>query len=553
MIDIDANKFEYDLTGLFWYYTPQNDEDKLLTDLIDKVCRAYLVDRSKNEKDKDRLIANLALSNDEQELVRKYGLMEHPNLEVSTRFNDVMLRFAHGKDKLDLRRKASDGYLKLYEETGTVLYFVRSIELRIVKKLYDKRFMEEFRRVVISTFIHPGWMTNILNIVKKNVDNGLENPYIKDILANYATKEPFMEVYWQDQYYDMLHKIGAIGDDNYHYQKALAWETCADKEVANRKEYTFNMATHQNYQKAFNEIVLIKNMYPQEFARIRDKYNGARKEFVEILSLYGIKIKYSIPKDIENYIRQQMATLNLNNVIEAIFAFEGITYYPAWTRYINELKDKFKEEADVIEKFFPQSQALNDEGNTTGISDFEHNTSLQAHRFVRCALMYHIYSLFLRVGEFHLDYSDELFFEVLKYKKPTFIEEERVQLWAKAYNLYFNGDVLEASHLLMPQFEHALHNLLEQIVDDVTMLDNDIQKEPTLTPILKGLQPYCNPALYDELYMFFVDGNDVNYRNVLLHGLMDVTGMLRHGAYLFYVANLLYMRGKDFLKLGNEE
>ena len=132
------------------------------------------------------------------------------------------------------------------------------------------------------------------------------------------------------------------------------------------------------------------------------------------------------------------------------------------------------------------------------------------------------------------------------------MEEERVQLWAKAYNLYFNGDVIEASHLLMPQFEHALHNLLEQIVDDVTMLDNDIQKEPTLVLILKGLKPYCNPALYDELYMFFVDGNDVNYRNELLHGLMDVMDILKHGLYLFYVANQLYMRGQDFLKLGEE-
>ena len=27
---------------------------------------------------------------------------------------------------------------------------------------------------------------------------------------------------------------------------------------------------------------------------------------------------------------------------------------------------------------------------------------------------------------------------------------------------------------------------------------------------------------------------------------------LRHGLYLFYVSNLLYMRGKDFIKLGEE-
>lgn len=100
-----------------------------------------------------------------------------------------------------------------------------------------------------------------------------------------------MEVYWQDQYYDMLHEIGAIGDDDYHYQKAIIWENCADKEVANKKVNTFSMATHQNYQKSYNEIVLVKSKYQQEFVRIMDKYNEAKKEFVEILSLYGVKIK----------------------------------------------------------------------------------------------------------------------------------------------------------------------------------------------------------------------------------------------------------------------
>ena len=553
MIDIDADKFEYDLTGLFWHYTPKDNEDKLLTELIEKVCCAYLVDRSKDGKDKDWLIANLALNNGEKELVKKYNLMEHPNLEVRTRFIDVMLRFAYGKDKLDLRRKASDGYLKLYTETGTVLYLVRSFELRIVKTLYDDQFLEEFRRVIVQTLTHPSWMTNILNTVKKNVESGLKNPYIKEILAAYATRVPFMDVYWQDQYYDMLYGIGAIVDDAYHYQKALAWETCADKEVANKKENTFSMATHQNYQKSFNEIVQVKGKYPQEFARIRDKYNKAKKEFIEILSLYGVKTKYSIPNEIEDYIKQQMASLNLKSIVEAIFAYEGISFYPAWTKFVDKFKEKINEQSDVIEKCFPLSLTLNNEGNTTGISDYEHNTLLQAHRFTRCALMYHIHSLFLRIGEFHFDYCEALFYEILKYKRPTFIEEERVQLWAKAYYLYFNGDVIEASHLLMPQFEHALHNLLEQIVDDVTMLDNDIQKEPTLAPILKGLKSYCNPALYDELYMFFVDGNDVNYRNDLLHGLMDAMDIMRYGLYLFYVANQLYMRGEDFLILGGEQ
>ena len=134
-----------------------------------------------------------------------------------------------------------------------------------------------------------------------------------------------------------------------------------------------------------------------------------------------------------------------------------------------------------------------------------------------------------------------------------YVEADRVQIWAKAYHYYFNGDIIIASHLLMPQFEHTLHNLLEEIVGDVTKLNQNIQNEPTLIGILKQLEPYCNPTLYDELSIFLVDSNDVNYRNRLMHGLMWSMDMLRYGHYLFYLSNMLYFKGKDFLKIGEHQ
>lgn len=137
--------------------------------------------------------------------------------------------------------------------------------------------------------------------------------------------------------------------------------------------------------------------------------------------------------------------------------------------------------------------------------------------------------------------------------RQSFVEEDRVQVWATAYNSYFNGDMVTAGHLLMPQVEHALHNLLEEIVEDVTKLDQEVQKEPTLSGILTQLKSFCNPTLYDELNMFLIDGNDVNYRNNLLHGLMWSMDMLRYGHYLFYVANLLYFNGRKFLAIGGDE
>ena len=216
---------------------------------------------------------------------------------------------------------------------------------------------------------------------------------------------------------------------------------------------------------------------------------------------------------------------------------------------MNQLK-KCIEKSSVIERYFPNSEHLDSEGNVVGISNYEQDQSLQVHMYVRAALLYHLISLYIRVGEHQFDYGEGRFYRMLNSCKPSYVEEDRVQLWAKAYHFYFEGDTVTASHLLMPQFEHALHNLLEELVDDVTLLNNDIQKEPTLVGILKQLGTFCNPTLYEELNMFLVDGNDVNYRNKLLHGLMGSMDMLRYAHYVFYLANLLYFKGKDFLRIG---
>lgn len=70
-------------------------------------------------------------------------------------------------------RLASDGYLALYKETGTVLFFVRAIEIRQVEALYDEAFMEELRDVIVGTLVYPGWLTKTLNQVIVNLADGL--------------------------------------------------------------------------------------------------------------------------------------------------------------------------------------------------------------------------------------------------------------------------------------------------------------------------------------------------------------------------------------------
>ncbi len=549
MIVIAPNKYEHNLLELLWTFKPNNKKDQERFDLIGKVCGARLVDRH-NCDSQHMLISTICLTEEEQKIVEENNLLVHPNLEVKTRFLDVMMRFVKGKGRLEKMRQVSDGYLHLYKETGTVLYLIRSIELREVKTLYDEKFLKEFHSLVASPIVHPGWMTQLLTHLISKVEDGLNNSYIKAILTNYATEAVKKDAYWNDSYLDMLKDIGVLEASDYHYQKAFNWEKYAYQIEVNKKENVFNMGLHSILQKSYNEINQVKKIYPEDFKRIRDKYNVAKKGFVEAMSLFGVNYKYEVPQSIVDRIQNTVAGISVDAPPQAILCYLSIPFFTSWKQLIDAQIEKSIQESSVMERFFPQSQRLDDEGNVTGISDFEQSQSLIVHGYIRATLLYYILCVYERLGEHTLDFWEGLFYTILKDVKPSFIEDDRVQVWAKAYDYYFNGDIVATCHLLMPQFEHALHNILEEIVEDVTMLDNDIQKEPTLIAILKQLQPYCNPVLYDELYMFLVDGNDVNFRNRLLHGLMGTMDMIRYGHYLFYLSNLLYFKGKEFLRIG---
>ena len=551
MIEIEQNKYGHNLLGLFWTYRPTGEEDQKLYALLSRVCHAWVIKRDNDST--HETISGINLNDEEQNLVKKYQLMDHPNLEVRTRFTDAMIRFGKGKEKLERMRKASDGYLELCKATGVIHYFLRSIEIRQVKSLYDEPFMQMLKDLLISTRIHPGWLAKTLNHIKINVVEGLENKYIKDILSVYAADIPKNDVLWVDSYWKMMCEIGAVEESEGHYQRALNWENYADETEAHKKENVFNANLHTILQDSYKEIFEVKEKHPIEYKRIRDKYNAAKKDFVDSLSHYGVRMEFEIPQSMIEHIHKDVADTKVETIEEAIFYFLQVPYFPASKQWVDKLVEKSIQQSDVIERFFPKTQALDEEGNVKGISNCEQSKKLPVHGCIRLSLLHYLYCLYVRIEEHIFDYSEVRCYEVLNNSRPSFVEEDMVQIWAKAYHYYFQGDVVIASHLLMPQFEHALHNLLEEIVEDITLLNNDIQKEPTLIRVLDQLEPYCNSTLYDELFMFLVDGNDVNYRNRLLHGLMGSMDMLQYGHYLFYLSNQLYFKGKDFLKIGEEQ
>ena len=548
MITIPPNTYHSDLTALFWSYHPTDKEDDKLYELIRKVCKAELVHSRDNIE--ESLISKLVLTDEERLLVDKYKLTEHENIEVKARFLDVMLRFATGNSRIEKTRTASDAYLLLFKETNVNTDLVRCLQIRVIGQLYDEHFLKELKSLIISSFIHPGWLSEIINVIIKYIDGGLSNSHVQDILRAYQAKVDNQSTEWCDKYYDMLNAVGAISVEEYHYKKAVNWERRADFDEANKKENVFNARTHSIYEDAYKEIEKVQNNYHEDFLRIRDKYNQAKFAYSQILSQYGHKSKYGVPDQLVDDINKQMSCVTVRSLDESIKLYLSIPFYSANSFIIEQRAERHIKNSDVVLRFVSNNYTINNEGNVSGKTDFKTSIYIRTHREIRATLLYHIMMMFVRISECQPDYDEFLFHDILSEFRPDFIEEDRVQLWARAYRLFYDDDIASASHLLMPQLEHALHNLLEVIAGDVTMLGNDIQKEPSLEWVLKQLKKYSHKTLIDELELFFVNGNDVNYRNELMHGLIDTFNMVRHGHYLFYVANLLYFHGRDFLKLG---
>lgn len=116
--------------------------------------------------------------------------------------------------------------------------------------------------------------------------------------------------------------------------------------------------------------------------------------------------------------------------------------------------------------------------------------------------------------------SDEILLQQL-FKSPVFRDEKR-EIIRKGLETYFNNDHLVALHVLVPQFEDALRNLIEMCEGSVFKINrtggfhyktlDEILRDPIIENIFDE-----NMSLYFRV--LFTDPRGWNIRNNLCHGI----------------------------------
>ena len=106
-------------------------------------------------------------------------------------------------------------------------------------------------------------------------------------------------------------------------------------------------------------------------------------------------------------------------------------------------------------------------------------------------------------------------------KFSSIVPEKREILVANALYQGFEGDFRSAIHLLAPQVENMIRQLLKRNRLVTTHTENSIEEEKGLSRLVSSARNILGDDLWFELQAVFTDSLSANLRNEVGHGLLD--------------------------------
>ncbi len=543
-MDIAVNKIEIpnDLhdSELLCFLHPnrfQTEDEKLAIGLLHKICMANLTDfRDSNQ------IKDLILTAEEREIVLLHDWNISENIEVRSRCNDVLCRFE--KDKRSIKEIASNNYLTAYKTFGEIEFLIRSITVRNIKIINTEDFLIEVVSVINEKFDSPFWIQKVVDSLKKSYSKeDLKKlcDYVKSEQKKSRDRGHYNE---EREYIKAQYSLNIVTKQEFHKYMALSFENEADITSNNKQPHTFYPNLVDDYQNAYNEIHQIKTQETKIFERLKEKLLQEKRIFMEMLAFCGIKYKIEIPEDFVNSVEESLSTIIIHSFFDTIKLMLSVPFIS--TNEINAYESAVRKES-YVSSMLGRNQ-LDTNGNIVGIADPQKSLRTEAHIYFRQKRLYAIQT-YLNLHQWsNIKSEEELIYYFLNDKKPIYIENENLIFWAKGITMGLNKDFISASHILMPQLEHTLHNIAEIKNGNISTLERKRQESPSLGAIFPMLQNVIKEEVLFEIESFLQSGIDVNFRNNLLHGLLTPFEIEKYGVYLWWICLKIYFDGNSLLK-----
>ncbi|KFF21978.1 DUF4209 domain-containing protein [Chryseobacterium sp. JM1] len=466
------------------------------------------------------------------------------NIEITARVNDI--KFILGdKDRLNCIKRAVESYIKIYEKTDELNYLIRALELVGKAKSIFKQELVQLEGKILQVIVELKSSYYQLQLLNTSINFLFQEASSKKLIDYFTIKlEESFKINQYDNaihYIQILSKLKYFNDTQFKIETALCLEKEADYYVSqiDKDTITYNPKILSSYLDALRQIK--KVVVDENFkTRLEKKIKNEQKVEAEIIPIIGIngKSKLNIPQ----LIREQ-------NIEDFDSGFDFLLWYPIFNPTFNK-----KQEKDFFfQQYFPTSLQITNKGTVSGISSAEEynlNQEREHYRNITISLIQEIKLIMDLDGQVCRDWVVAM---ISQCKSPL-IPKDREYLFIEGIYSGFQNNFILSSHLLIPQIENSLKSIIESNNRNTIKLLEDIQNDNTLGGLLsikengKMLDGICEKNLLLELNSFLIDGNSVNFRNKISHGLISPFEINYYGIYLWWLSLKMIVQTEEYFK-----
>jgi hypothetical protein len=328
------------------------------------------------------------------------------------------------------------------------------------------------------------------------------------------------------------------------------WEALA-KNTAEEKSAKINVAETFVKEAAQKASALVAAKWLEQAIQVYRRIGGQKERIDEIHAQLVEVQKRTIEEmqevhhqqDASELIESSIAKVTGKSLHDGIFALCLLVSPPKVSRLKKQAVDSFKKY--IFKSLFP-GVIVNEKGKVIGRQpDINSNDPEEVERAERAEMFSqaqfdHIVDTQGAIEparrqlmqEHNVKLGD--FLSLVKYS--PFVPEDRAQIYARGLYAGMTGDFLVAVHLLIPQIENSIREILEQSGVTVSKVDEQgIQNERDLNDILYEpvLKEILGEDIVFDLQGLLIERHGSNFRNRLAHGLVSDDG--------FYIVEVPYL------------
>lgn len=532
-IKIEDGTYGFDLRQKIYVCRNTNPSQSIILNLILKLLRVDLLDFDAKKLKSDFNDGELAT-------LKSIDINIIENKEVIARWLDVLLTLdkKYLKENIKLARTS---YADIYHTNGNYIYLIRSVALvKYAKNIFEQDsdvLFEEAKKAVKepkAAYLQKRLLIEMVGVFGLPKCQKEFPQKLNEQITDFYKKHDFDSVRIS---IETLHSIKFLSDHEYRIKLAESYELEADHQVSNKQPNTFYPTISQNYLKGLRLLTSIP-CCEELRKRLQKKAAEEQQEDFKMIQRAGVDLFQDI--DFKEP-RVAFAELEINNFTDG---YHELLNIPIISQELIEKQVSILYDSNsLLATAFPQQVKVNEKGAHVATRSFEEGNA----NFVRTICRERVLD-FIHAIKNKMDVYDEVtesyIGELLNKIASPFIPESRKYLYVIGITKGFNNDFITAAHILTPQVENSLRHIAVKSGVNVTTLEKEKQHENSLGGCLRKLRPFGNSDLIDELISFLNESNSRNFRNELLHGLMEPLEIQKYGMYLWWLTLKLVVQKK---------